>query len=455
MSAALVAPAPAQPLRPYQSDAIELVRDSMRRGHKRTVLVMPTGSGKTKTAAEIARSAIAKTRRVLWLTHRTELVSQSARALTDLELHVGIVAAGVDADATAPVQVASIQTLVARDTVRPPADLIIIDEAHHMGESSECWVRILDAYPNVHTLGLTATPERGDGTGLAPIFTDLVVGVTVRKLTDLGHLVPCEIDRPGSWLRYGREGNPLAQEPLVRYREIGEQQTGFGFARSVEEAERYAREFTEAGIRSVCVHGKTPDDQRAAAISMFREGRVRIIWNVYVFTEGTDIPSASVCILACNVGTAGGFLQRVGRILRPAPRKTSALLIDLPGVSHLWGPPEDERVYKLDGKGIVRAGQVCRVCGQPVLEYPCPTCGYAPDPDATRDMGTTEIVNAPMQRFARKIAEGPEQRRETFERWCATARAKGHRIRSVGHKWKAVYGQPIENESWWRGWGAV
>ena len=430
--------------RGYQIDAKRGVYKSWRSGHSRTVLVVPTGGGKTFIGALIVLDAVAKGHKVVWLAHRTELIKQTAQTLSECGVHVGVISAGFDSDATAPVQVASIQTLCARETVRPPADLIVWDECHHAGESAEEWVKLLDAYPMVHMLGLTATPERGDGTGLAPIFTDLVVGVTVRQLTQLGYLVPCEIDRPSSWLRYGREGNPLAQEPLVRYQEIGERRSGFGFARSVEEAERYAREFTDAGIRSVCVHGKTKDEERVAAIELFREGRVRILWNVYVFTEGTDLPNASVCILATNVGTSGGFLQRVGRILRPSPRKTSALLIDLPGVSHLYGPPEDERVYKLTGKGIVLAGQVCRVCSTPLEEYPCNNCGYMPEPGEGRDAGGTEIVNAPMAKFARKIAEGPEQRRETLLRWLRAARLKGWKAGSVRHKWKAVYGEPLD-----------
>ena len=297
-------------------------------------------------------------------------------------------------------------------------------------------------------LGLTATPERGDGTGLAPLFTSLVVGVTVRALTTAGHLVPCEVIRPERWLKEGgAPGNPLAQRPLDAWRAHGmngrEARQGFLFCASVEEAETFAREFCDAGIRAVAISANTHADERAAALDAFRAGTVRVLVNVFVFTEGTDLPMAEVCCLASSPGTAGGYLQRVGRVLRTSPGKTGALLIDLPGISHLHGMPEDERVYKLTGKGIVVAGRVCKVCGSPVDEYPCAACGYMPEPTEPGGVGESEITNDPLVKFARKIAEGPQQRWETLIRWLRAARLKGHNPRSVRHKWRHVYREEL------------
>jgi DNA repair protein RadD len=448
MSAALVVPGAPTP-RPYQYEAIENVRKAMRRGHARVVLVMPTGSGKTITGAEVVRSAIQRGKRVIWLAHRTELIDQACATLQRLGLDVGAISpsSAWPAKRSAAIQVASIQTLVARGTVRPPADLIVWDECHHCGESAEEWVALLDAYPMVHVLGLTATPERGDGTGLGPIFGEIVVGITVRQLIAMHDadpsvgLVPCDVIRPDSWLKAGRQsGNPLAQSPLDAYREHACRMQGFLFAPTVSEAEEYARQFSAVGIPSVCVHAKTADDQRSAAIAMFRTGRVKMLMNVFVFTEGTDLPMAQVCILARGAGTAGGFLQMVGRVLRPAPGKSSALLLDLQGVSHVHGMPEDERLYRLTGKAIVRAGQVCKVCSSPMESYPCPQCGYAPEPDLEgNDRGATEITGDPLVKFARKIAEGPEQRWETLVRWLRAAKFRGHKASSVRYKWRHVY----------------
>jgi hypothetical protein len=341
-------------------------------------------------------------------------------------------------DVAAPVQVCSIQTLLARDH-RPPAQLLVWDECHHASEAAEEWASLLASYADVHMLGLTATPERGDGAGLAPLFTRLVVGASVRQLTELGHLVPCEIHRPAKLLESGH----LAQPPLEAYRAHAMGQQGLLFAKSVEEAQAYAREFTEAGIRAACIHAKTPDVERVAALELFREGKIRILSNVYIFTEGTDLPMASVCILARGASTAGIYLQMVGRVLRPWTGKRTATLIDLRGASHTHGPPEEDRIYSLDGRGISRAGATCKVCGSPIVAYPCPECDYNPEAGETAE---SVVDGVPLEKFARKLAEGPEQRWETCVRWVRAAIQKGWKVSSVRHKWRAVYKEDLPFE---------
>lgn len=416
------------------------------RTHDRVCLVLPTGTGKTRTAADVVRRGVAHGRRSLWLAHRTELIDQSASVLAGLGLDVGVISAAssMRARADALVQVASIQTLLARDH-RPPADLIVWDECHH-GPAEE-WSGLLSAYPNAKTLGLTATPERGDGKGLGPVFQTIVVGISVRQATTAGYLVPCEIIRPSHRLAPGE----LAQEPLDAYREHGGGRQGFVFARTVVEAQEYATAFSAAGIATACVHAGTPEDERAPALAQFRSGRVRLLSNVYVLTEGVDLPAASVCLLARSIGSVGGYLQMVGRILRPALGKTSATLIDLPGISHDHGCPEDERMFSLEGKAISLVVRACKVCSAPLSAgYPCPRCGY--EPELAGEEGV--IVNAtitgdPLVKFARKIAESPEQRWETCKRWVAAALAKGHNPASVSYKWRHVYREDLPRE-WFR-----
>ena len=428
-------------LRDYQSSAVGAVREAMRTGGRRVVLVLPTGAGKTRTGAAIVERAVMRKSRVVWLAHRTELIEQTAKSLHEHGLPVGVVAASSawPIDPSAPVQVCSVQTLLARDA-RPPADLLVWDECHHASESAPAWAAILAAYQEVRTLGLTATPERGDGSGLEPIFDRLVVGVTVRELTEQGHLVPCEVSRPGHLLKPGQ----LAREPLEAYQADAPRQQGFLFAKSVDEARRYADEFSAAGIRSVCVHAGTKSEERAVSIELFRQGVIRILCNVYVFTEGTDLPMAQVCILARGASTAGIFLQMVGRVLRPHRGKSKAMLIDLRGVTHVHMMPEDERHFSLTGKGISCGSDLakCKVCGSALdVGYPCATCKYAPDAGDGANDGSV-IVDEPMVKYARFIAQSDAQKEETCERWIRAALIKNHNPRSVVHKWTAVYQSP-------------
>lgn len=437
-------------LRDYQREAVLGVRRAMVEGGKRVVLVIPTGGGKTRIGAAIVERSLIKGRRVVWLAHRTELIEQTAKTLHEHGLPVGVVAASSawPIDASAPVQVCSVQTLLARDQ-RPPADLLVWDECHHASESAPTWAALLAAYPNIPTLGLTATPERGDGSGLGALFDRLVVGTTVRELTLQGHLVPCEVVRPPRLLKSGE----LAQEPLDSYREHTPGQQGFLFATSVDEAKRYAEQFSAAGFRSVAIHADTPSAERAVSLELFKQGVIRMLCNVYVFTEGTDLPMAQVCILARGASTAGCYLQMVGRVLRPHRGKSVATLHDLRGVSHVHLMPEDERAYSLVGKGIAFAAlAMCKVCKTPLgaTGYPCATCGYAPQAGDESGAEQPTITGDRLVKYERMIAMGPEQRFETLVRWVRAADAKGWKRGAVRHKWRAVFGAPPSSDAWAR-----
>lgn len=437
----------------HQPQAADLVREAMRHGKKRVILVLPTGTGKTRTATDyIVQPAIAKGKRVLWPVHRRELVDQACAALHARGIPLGTVAAACawPANESAPVQVASVQTLVARE-LRPACDLIIWDECHHANEGAEEWRGILDAYPDTPIVGLTATPETGSGAALAPPFDGMVVGITVRQATARGILVPCEIARPAKMLRKGR----IAQHPVDAYFGTYESSLVPGttytpngtqaivFARSVAEAADYASQFNERGVRAAVVEANTPKAEREAALEGFRRGAVRVLCNVYVLTEGTDLPMAETCILARGARSQGIFIQMVGRVLRALEGKARAILLDLRGVSHVHGMPEDERLFSLEGRGITLAQKecLCPVCGS--IREPgegCKKCGWEPD---ERDGDATRVTGDPLVKYARKIAEGPEQRRQTLERWVLAAIAEGRNPKSVFYKWKAVYQEKL------------
>ena len=171
-------------LRDYQVRAIDLVRAEYRRGRKAVLLVLPTGAGKTATASQLIAWAVARGRRCLFIVHRREIVLDTARRLRAAGVPCGVVMSS-EARTDAPVQVCSIQTLVAREQ-HPPADLLVWDEAHHC--AAETYRAIRAQYPAAWHLGLTATPERSDGAPLGDAFEALVAPISVAEQIGRAHV---------------------------------------------------------------------------------------------------------------------------------------------------------------------------------------------------------------------------------------------------------------------------
>ena len=179
------------------------------RAAPKALYVLPTGGGKTIIAASVIERAVERGDRVLVLTHRREILRQTS---LKLPIDHGLIQAGLNIDLSYPVQVASVQTLWARcmrtdKSPLPAADLIIIDEAHHV--AARTWRLILEAYPNARRIGLTATPCRSDGRGLGNYFDELILGPQIPELIAQKHLVrtiyyaPAEPDLKGVETRQG------------------------------------------------------------------------------------------------------------------------------------------------------------------------------------------------------------------------------------------------------------
>ena len=323
------------PLRDYQARTIDACRAAYRDGKRSILIVSPTGSGKTRMGAEIARAVYTRGRRVRWIAHRRELLTQAAERLT---------AEGAIVGPLGGIEVESIQTLLSRDRI-DPVDLTVLDEAHHYVAAE--WGRIAHGAKGGLVIGLTATPERGDGTPLGDLFDHLVVSASVRELTELGHLVPCVVKGPSRPMRSG-----IAADPVLAYEREAMGTRAVVFCQSVAHARETAERFEEIGIRAACVDGQTPADERDRALSKFRKGELDVLTNVFVLTEGWDAPEAETCILARSVGSAAMLLQTIGRVLRPSPGKGRALVLDLCGAVYEHGLPDAEREYRLSGKAI-------------------------------------------------------------------------------------------------------
>lgn len=379
-------------LRDYQVAALDACRREYARGKRWPLLVLPTGAGKTATAVDACVRAAKKGERVLWTAPRRELVTQAAETIRRAGIDPGVILADHErGDTASPIQVAGLQTLLAkpRDTW-PDASFVVSDEAHHV--VSDEWSQIAKGYPTARGIGLTATPERGDGRSLGDAFDALVVGATIAELTARGFLVPCDVVAPARKLR------GLATDPAAAVLKHAEGRPTVVFCTNVKHARDVADELHREGITAACVDGQMPNDRREEALARFAAGGLQVLTNVSVLTEGWDAPIAAVAVLARGCSSASLYLQIVGRILRPAPGKTRALLVDLTGCVHTHGLPDEEREYSLEGTAIRRGKRTpitqCLACGAVFRpRRTCPACGrVAPAPRAPR------IESAPVSR---------------------------------------------------------
>lgn len=331
----------------HQSRNVREIKQAFSEGHRRVLSVSPTASGKGTIAAKLMADESKASRRSVFVVHRRSIVDSIAKRLRDqFGLSAGVIMPGHPRFASAQVQVVSVQTLAKmRPSQWPRADLLVEDEAHHY--TAEEWAKIAAHYSKERTLGFTATPQRADGHGMCEVFDHLVVGATYSELLASGHIVPCEVLRPEA-----PAGIDLAMSSIEAYQRFAVGPTII-YERTVPHAQRTKKSLVKLGIRAEIITHRTSTAQHDAILERFREGRdLDVLVNVYVLTEGVDLPATTTIILARPCEHASTYVQICGRALRTSPGKKVARLVDLSGASFQHGLPTDDREYTLDGAGM-------------------------------------------------------------------------------------------------------
>lgn len=370
-------------LRPYQIDAIARVQQCYREGARAVLLQLPTGGGKTHAAAAgVIAPSVARGRRVIFLADLEEIILDTTERLRRDGLHAAPILDGRASDPTAPVQVASQQTLVSwqrRGLELPPADRVILDECHGAPAAT---VRGLLSHlrdRGALLLGLTATPARGDGLPLDE-FDAIVCGPQPRELVALGALVPCEVLSPARMLDRG-----IAMDPVEAVLTLGAGRRCVVFAPHGAEARRIAADLTAAGEPAVAVLDSMAREERRAVRTRLARSEVQHLVTVRALQKGFDAPVLDCCVLTSEC-TVTSYLQSIGRVLRPSPEtgKRDAIVIDLRGAVYRHGLPLDDRAWSLAGgqgrtASTEDAGPDLRRCKACHAIFPprtvCPRCG--------------------------------------------------------------------------------
>jgi hypothetical protein len=322
--------------------------------------------------ANLVQSARAAGARVLAIAHRRELVGQ---LLGHFGSEAAAICPGFDRKPDAPIQVATVQSLLATG-LRPEAEMILWDECHHV--PSDEWRTVLEPYNGTRTVGLTATPSRSDGRALGDMFQEMVVAADYSTLIKQGRLVPCRVFQAQAVMG----SNELALDPVEAIKRHAKGQM-FVFCKNIDHAYEVAIGLNDNQISAAVIEHNTPPQIRADEISRFRRNYLDALCNVFTLVEGVDCPEAKTAVICRPITFPGTYIQMVGRVLRAGDKgKTEAILIDLSGASLLHGLPTEDREYSLCGKPIGRKSEqgvrVCMSCGYTYLSVPgpCPNCGF-------------------------------------------------------------------------------
>lgn len=454
-----------RPLRPHQVLAIAGVRRSLAMGNRRVVLQLPTGAGKTRTAAEIVMGALAKGNRVTFTVPAISLIDQTIAAF-EAE---GISAIGVmqanhpRTNGRQPVQVVSVQTLARRS--RPESDIMIIDEVHQQHQVVIDWMK---DEPTKVFIGLSATPW---ARGMAETWQDLVAPVLMEDLIEQGYLsrfkvyAPSHPDLSGVKTMAGdyHEGqlaeamgnNALVADIVQTWLKRGVGLPTLVFAVNKAHAAQLVDQFTEAGVKMGYCDDSIDIIERKLLFQQMARGDLAGIVNIATLTTGVDADVRCI-VLARPTKSKMLFVQMIGRGLRTADQKSHCLILDHADNHARMGFVTDIRYESLlEGKrpnsetkdaegGSSPLPKECPSCGvlKPVRLKECPSCGFAARRESGVEVmdGDLELLDPSRSKPAKSAkkpkVEWDKQKFWSMARYIDQERGKGGKLAAALYKGK-------------------
>ena len=371
-----------QELRPYQQQARDRIHAEWDAGHPRTLLVLPTGTGKTIVFASVAADQVRAGDRVLILAHRGELLEQAA---DKLRRATGLGSAVEKAGSTClgswfNVVVGSVQTLQRTARLeRFPHDYfgtIIIDEAHHA--ITDGYRRILDYFESAKVLGVTATPDRGDMRNLGEVFDSLAFEYKLTDAIKEGYLckimaqtIPLQLDISSVTLSGGDYAvgdlgtalDPYLEQIAAEMARRCKSRKTVVFLPLIKTSQKFRDLLNTYGFRAAEVNGQS--DDRRQVLADFDAGKYNVLCNSMLLTEGWDCPSVDCVVVLRPTKVRSLYSQMVGRGTRLSPGKTDLLLLDF-----LWMTDKHELCRPADL--VCEDRTVARQMTEHLAETGCP-----------------------------------------------------------------------------------
>lgn len=399
-----------QELRPYQQQARDRIHAEWDAGHTRTLLVLPTGTGKTIVFASVAADQVRAGDRVLILAHRGELLEQAA---DKLQRSTGLVSAVEKAESTCldswfRVVVGSVQTLQRTARLeRFPQDYfgtIIIDEAHHA--ITDGYRRILDYFGDAKVLGVTATPDRGDMRNLGEVFDSLAFEYKLTDAIKEGYLckimaqtIPLQLDitsvtMSGGDYAVGDLGtalDPYLEQIAAEMARRCKSRKTVVFLPLIKTSQKFRDLLNAKGFRAAEVNGQSED--RREVLADFDAGKYNVLCNSMLLTEGWDCPSVDCVVILRPTKVRSLYSQMVGRGTRLSPGKTDLLLLDF-----LWMTDKHELCRPADL--VCEDRTVARQMTEHLAETGCPE-----DIEEAAAQASEDVVAQREEALAKQLAE--------------------------------------------------
>lgn len=407
-------------LRPYQREAKEAIFQEWRTV-KRTLLVLPTGCGKTIVFAKIAEECVRQGSRVLILAHRGELLEQAADKIAR---STGLNCAVEKAESTCigswfRITVGSVQSMQREKRLEQfPEDYfgtIIVDEAHHC--ISDGYQKVLGHFPHSQVLGVTATPDRGDMRNLGEYFESLAYEYTLPKAIREGYLspikaltIPLKLDLSHVGIQAGdfKSGEiATALDPYLY--QIADEMVKYCSNRKtvvflplVKTSQKFRDILEEKGLQTAEVNGSSPD--RAEVLEAFDQGKYRVLCNSMLLTEGWDCPSVDCIVVLRPTKVRSLYSQMVGRGTRLFPGKEDLLLLDF-----LWHTDRHELCHPANL--ICDNQEVARKMTQNLEE----AAGYPVDLEEAENKASEDVVSQREKALADQLEEMKRRKRKLVD----------------------------------------
>ena len=408
-------------LRPYQEEAKTAVFSEWEKGNKKTLLVLPTGCGKTIVFSKITEECVRRGDRVLILAHRGELLEQAADKLNK---STGLGCAVEKAESTCigswfRVVVGSVQTLMREKRLGQfPADYfdtIIIDEAHHC--ISDSYQKVLNHFSEAKELGVTATPDRGDMKNLGSHFDSLAYEYTMPKAIKEGYLspikaltLPLKIDMSTVGVQagdfkasdIGTALDPYLHGIAAEMKKYCADKKTVVFLPLVKTSQKFRDILNENGFKAAEVNGDSQD--RAQILSDFENDRYNVLCNSMLLTEGWDCPSVDCIVVLRPTKVRSLYCQMVGRGTRLHPGKDHLLLLDF-----LWHTERHELCHPADL--ICQNKEVAKVMTENLEKQ----AGCAVDIEDAEKTASEDVVAQREEALAKQLEEMKRRKKKLVD----------------------------------------